>query len=352
MLSINPAPPPAPKSDPRDRADADQHISIVVPCFEEEDVLPELLVRLRKLADDLEADAWCRCEVVLVDDGSRDRTWPLIVAAHAADARLRGVRLSRNFGQQAALTCGYAAARGDAVVCLDADLQDPPEVIAEMVRGWREGADVVYGIRDARDGETWFKLATAKCFYWVIRACGARSIRDDCGDFRLLSRRALKALLQMPEQHRFLREMVGWIGFEVAEVHYHRQSRAAGETKYPLRKMLRLASDAILSSSRLPLRLPHLLAALAMLGGIAGFAAMLVFPAGQSHQVGFLAGLILFCGAAQLVTIGLLGEYLGRVFSQVQQRPLFIVQEVTDATCEIGEYHEPVPARYADCCSH
>ena len=221
MLSIDPAPPRSPKSDTSDRDGSDQLISIVVPCFEEEAVLPELLVRLRKMADDLEAEAWCRCELVLVDDGSRDRTWPLIVAAHAADARLRGVRLSRNFGQQAALTCGYAVARGDAVVCLDADLQDPPEAIAEMVQRWREGSDVVYGIRDARDGETWFKLLTAKCF----------------------------------------------------------------------------------------------------------------------------------CGASQLVSIGLLGEYLGRTFSQVQQRPLFIVQEATDATSEIDEHQEPALSRYEDCCA-
>jgi dolichol-phosphate mannosyltransferase len=303
-------------------------ISLVVPCFNEEAVLPELLQRLQRLTDALEEEAWCRCEMVLVDDGSRDRTWPLVVEASASDSRIRGSRLSRNFGHQAALTCGYSIAAGDAIVCLDADLQDPPEVVREMVQRWREGADVVYGVRRSRDGETWFKLATAKCFYRIIRAGGAGMVKEDCGDFRLLSRRALDALLKMPERHRFLRGMVGWIGFEVAEVRYHRQSRAAGETKYPLRKMLRFAGDAILSFSRLPLCLPYVLAFVTLIVGMTAGVVLTVAPVAVS-QTALLTAVILFCGAAQLVSLGLLGEYLGRIFEQVQHRPLYVVQEVT-----------------------
>lgn len=305
-------------------------ISLVVPCFNEEAVLPELLQRLQKLADTLEEEAWCRCEMVLVDDGSRDRTWPVLVEASELDRRIRGVRLSRNFGHQAALTCGYSVAQGDAIVCLDADLQDPPEVVREMAERWREGADVVYGVRRSRDGETWFKLATAKCFYRIIRACGAIMVKEDCGDFRLLSRRALDALLQMPERHRFLRGMVGWIGFEVAEVPYHRHSRAGGETKYPLRKMLGFASDAIISFSRLPLCLPYVLAMLTMLLGLFAGIISVMAPEAASRTT-LLVGVVVFSGAAQLISLGVLGEYLGRVFEQVQHRPLYVIQDDTSS---------------------
>jgi glycosyltransferase involved in cell wall biosynthesis len=184
-------------------------ISIVIPCYNEAEVFPHLQKALAMLADSIGQDY--DVEIILVDDGSRDATWKKICAFSAADSRVRGVALSRNFGHQAALTCGYDRATGDAVVCMDADLQDPPEVVLEMIRHWREGADVVYGVRARREGETTFKLWTAKLFYRLIRAMGAEYVREDAGDFRLLSRRSVEALKKMREEHRFIRGMVGWI---------------------------------------------------------------------------------------------------------------------------------------------
>src|SRR5262249_48083994 len=192
--------------------------------------------------------------------GSRDTTWKRICAFSAVDSRVCGVALSRNFGHQAALTCGYDMATGDAVVCMDADLQDPPDVVLEMIRRWREGADVVYGVRMRREGETACKRWTAKLFYRLIRAMGAKYVREDAGDFRLLSRRSLEALQKMREEHRFIRGMVGWIGFRVAEVSYERKARVAGTTKYPCRKMLLFALNAIVSFSAFPLRLAYVMA--------------------------------------------------------------------------------------------
>ncbi len=308
-------------------------ISIVVPCFNEEAVLPALAERLAELSQRLDAELGCDVEIVLVDDGSRDGTWGQIRSLAAERQDVRGVRLSRNFGQQAAMTCGYATATGDAVICLDADLQDPPELALELVRRRREGADVVYAVRRSRAGETVFKRATAALFYRWIRRLGAVHVRADAGDFRLLSRRAVDALLTLGEANRFLRGMVGWRGFPAEEILYDRQSRAAGRTKWPLRKMLRLAADAVVGYSQMPLRLAYHFAvglSLLFLGYLVWRVAAYVWfdgPLAADPAVLLLA--VVSFGAANLLAQAIQGEYLGRLHQECLHRPLYVVQERT-----------------------
>ena len=302
-------------------------ISIVVPCYNEVAVFPYLQKELSALADRIVQDY--DVEIILVDDGSYDATWEKICAFSAVDSRVRGVALSRNFGHQAALTCGYDLATGDAVVCLDADLQDPPEVVLEMLRRWREGADVVYGVRTSREGETAFKLWTAKLFYRLLRAMGAKYVREDAGDFRLLSRRSLEALQKMREEHRFIRGMVGWIGFRVVEVTYERKARVAGTTKYPFRKMLLFALNAIVSFSAFPLRLAYVMA----FGLSAILMSYLVYTFYRHvfYRVDLVPGWtslilsIMAFGAMNLFCLGIIGEYVGRIYEQSKQRPLYLI---------------------------
>jgi polyisoprenyl-phosphate glycosyltransferase len=308
-------------------------VSVVVPCFDEAAALPALIGALETLGRRLEAEMACGLEIVLVDDGSRDGTWGRIETLAAERDDVRGVRLSRNFGQQAAMTCGYATATGDAVVCLDADLQDPPELIVEMVRRWRAGADVVFAVRRSRSGETWFKRATAAGFYRVIRAMGAAHVRADTGDFRLLSRRAVDALLTLGESSRFLRGMVGWLGFHTEELVYDRAARVAGATKWPVRKMARLAADAIVGYTQSPLRLAYYLAcglSVVFLGYL-GWRAVAHFVAAAPLAVdpGVLLLAVIAFGAANLLAQAVQGEYLGRLHQQCLRRPLYIVQERT-----------------------
>ena len=306
-------------------------ISIVVPCYNEAEVFPYLQKALAMLADCIGQDY--DVEIILVDDGSRDATWKKICAFSALDSRVRGLSLSRNFGHQAALTCGYDLATGDAVVCMDADLQDPPEVVLEMIGRWREGADVVYGVRANRDGETVFKLWTAKLFYRLIRAMGARYVREDAGDFRLLSRRSLEALKKMREEHRFIRGMVGWIGFRVAEVSYERKARIAGITKYPFRKMLLFALNAIVSFSSFPLRLAYVMAfglsALLMSYLVYTFCMHVFYHAELVPGWTSLILSIMAFGTINLFCLGIIGEYVGRLYEQSKQRPLYLIGEDT-----------------------
>ncbi|MCX5661632.1 MAG: glycosyltransferase [Planctomycetota bacterium] len=307
-------------------------VSLVVPCYNEEPAIPHLRRELTALADALVNQHGCECEILLVDDGSRDRTWEHIRAFTADDARVRGARLSRNFGHQAALTCGYDLASGDVIICLDADLQDPPNVVPEMIAKWRAGADVVYAIRKARQGETAFKLFTASLFYKLIRKLSAADIRENSGDFRLMSRRSLDALNRLRERQRFIRGMVGWVGYRTDEVHYERLERVAGVTKYPFRKMLLLAADAIVSFSRFPLKLAYWCAF--SLSGL--FLAYLLvslvrYFAFNTQMVpgwpSLIATIIAF-GAANLLCVGLLGEYVGRIYEEIKQRPIYLLQEV------------------------
>jgi dolichol-phosphate mannosyltransferase len=274
------------------------------------------------------------CEVVLVDDGSRDRSWEKMLALAGRDPRFALVRLSRNFGHQIAITAGLDHARGEAVVVMDADLQDPPEVVLEMLARWRAGADVVYGRRSARGGETWFKKTSAAAFYRLIGSLAQVEIPADTGDFRLMSRRAVTALQRLGERNRFVRGMVAWLGFKQEEVVYQRDARAAGETKYPLAKMIRFATDGLLSFSYAPLRLATWIGFTA-----AGLSLCYVLYAVLAWAFGWgvvrgwtsLVVAVLFVGGVQLLSLGIIGEYIGRIYDEVKGRPLYFTQEVREA---------------------
>lgn len=300
-------------------------VSFVVPCFNEEEVIGETHRRLAAVAD---AARDYRFEFLFVNDGSRDRTLELLRELTAIDARVRVLAFSRNFGHQLALTAGIDEARGDAVVLLDADLQDPPEVVPQMLAAWQQGWQVVYGVRATREGERRFKLVTAHLFYRLLNFLSDTPIPLDAGDFRLLDRVVVDALKTMPERDRFMRGMVSWVGFRQLALPYQRAARFAGETKYPLRKMLRFAGDGIISFSVRPLRLAMnvglLCALLACVGIVWAFAMRL---ATHNWVPGWTATImvILFLGGVQLVCIGILGEYLGRIYMQVKGRPLYVV---------------------------
>jgi glycosyltransferase involved in cell wall biosynthesis len=304
-------------------------VSVVVPCFNERDAFPHLREALLALHDDLWPDY--DLEAVLVDDGSRDDTWDQVRRFAEAATWVRGAALSRNFGHQAALTCGLGLAAGDAVVSLDADLQDPPGVIREMLAAWRDGAEVVYAVRRSRRGESRFKRWTAAAFYRVAKRLGAEGLRADAGDFRLMGRQSLDAVLAMPEQHRFIRGMVGWVGFRTAEVAYDRAPRVAGGTKYSLRKMVALAADAVVSSSTLPLRFPYYFALASSALALAVVASLIAWhhASGEPLSSGWaalMAAVVTF-GCLTLCSLGVMGEYLGRIYEQVRGRPLYLVRE-------------------------
>ena len=304
-------------------------ISIVVPCYNEAPVLRETHRRLTELADRV-ADV--RFEFIYVDDGSRDDTAAALHELSQADVRVRGIRLSRNFGHQIATTAGIENAKGDAIVVIDADLQDPPEIIDEMIVRWREGYDVAYGQRIERAGETRLKLWTARTFYRWMNRLSRVQLPLDTGDFRLMDRAVAQALLQMPERDRFLRGMVSWVGFRQIAVRYRRDARYAGESKYPLLKMLRFAGDAIFSFSFTPLRLAvwtgFFVIFLALLGIV--YAVVVRFFMDPSAWVRGWASLfvaILFMGGVQLISLGIIGEYVGRIYGEVKRRPLYFVRE-------------------------
>ena len=305
-------------------------LSVVVPCYNEEAVIAETHRRLVAALEGLGGGAGF--EIVYVDDGSRDETARVLRGLQHGDPRVRVVLLSRNFGHQVATTAGLEHASGAAVVVIDADLQDPPEVIREMWERWREGAHVAYGVRTNRAGETRFKLWTAKLFYRLMNRLSGVEIPLDAGDFRLMDRRVVDALLAMPERDRFLRGMVSWVGFRQVPVPYRRAARYAGASKYPLLKMLRFATDGVLSFSFTPLRLATWIgfAALgvAFLGIVYAVALRLFFD--PSHWVPGWASIfvaVLFMGGAQLVSLGIIGEYIGRIYGESKQRPLYFVRE-------------------------
>ena len=270
-----------------------------------------------------------RFELILVNDGSADRTPELLDRIASADPRVRVVHLSRNFGHQAALTAGLEHAVGNAVAMIDADLQDPPELIPSMVDHWQQGADVVYAVRREREGESAFKLATASWFYKLFNMLTQVDLEPNSGDFRLLDRRALDALLSMTERSRFLRGMTVWVGFRQTAISYERDARHAGETKYTLRKMLRFSLDAIASFSHLPLQLATYVGLLS--AGLAFIAIPVVIGLriAGSYLPGFgsITIAILLLGGIQLIALGVIGEYVGRIYDEVKHRPLYIVRE-------------------------
>jgi glycosyltransferase involved in cell wall biosynthesis len=270
-------------------------------------------------------------EIVYVDDGSTDSTPAVLRELQASDTRVRVVRFSRNFGHQVAITAGLEHASGDAVVIIDADLQDPPEVITEFLAKWLDGYDVVYGVRTERDGESAFKQVSAKIFYRFFSHMSETRMPLDTGDFRLLDRRVVDALISMPERDRFVRGMVSWLGFSQVAVPYHRASRVAGTTKFSLFKMVRFALDGIFSFSILPLRLATWTGFAASAVAIAGIVAVLLERFFQVPGLvkGWSSAVIgeLFIGGVQLVCLGIIGEYVGRIYGESKRRPLYIVRE-------------------------
>jgi dolichol-phosphate mannosyltransferase len=302
-------------------------LSVVIPCMNEEEVLRETNRRLVAVLEGISLNF----EIVYVDDGSTDSTPELLSEMQAHDSRIRVVRFSRNFGHQIAITAGLEHASGDAVAIIDADLQDPPEVLLDFVAKWLDGYDVVYGVRTERDGETAFKLWTAKLFYRFISHLSDTRIPLDTGDFRLMDRRVVDALLSMPERDRFVRGMVSWLGFSQTAVEYRRAPRQAGVTKFSLFKMIRFALDGIFSFSTLPLRLATWTGFAA--SGLAIFGIMVVLLERFFGVVGLVKGWSsamiaeLFIGGVQLICMGLIGEYVGRIYGESKRRPLYIVRE-------------------------
>ena len=305
-------------------------LSVIIPCFNEELVIRETHRRLVTVLDRL---AGVEYELIYVDDGSRDQTPQILAELQSLDRRARVIRLSRNFGHQIAVTAGLESASGEAVVIIDADLQDPPEVINEMLERWREGFHVVYGVRTERSGETRFKLWTAKTFYRLINHLSETQIPLDTGDFRLMDRKVTDALLSMPERDRFLRGMVSWVGFRQTPVYYRREPRVAGHSKYPLMKMVRFATDGILSFSIMPLKLAIWTGFAAIWLAFAGIVMAVLVRLYRLYDINLGRGwasifiAVLFMGGIQLLTLGIIGEYLGRIYTEVKRRPLYVVAE-------------------------
>ncbi len=298
--------------------------SIVAPAFNEEETLPEFYRQVRAVMDEV-GEPW---ELILVNDGSTDGTSEVAERLHKEDPRVRVIEFARNFGHQIAITAGMDHAQGDAVITIDCDLQDPPEVISDLVARWREGYQVVYGVRAEREGETWFKLFTARLFYRLIGALTDVQIPMEAGDFRLLDRQVVEDLRRMRERRRFIRGMTSWVGYRQIGVPYVRHPRFAGETKYPFRKMFRLALDAITGFSDLPLKLAWLIGfSLLVLGVLLGSVLLILRFSGTAPLAGqgLMLTVALLLGGVQLVFVGILGEYLARIYDEVRGRPLYTV---------------------------
>ncbi|WP_417720079.1 glycosyltransferase family 2 protein [Salipiger sp.] len=314
------------------------YLSVVVPCFNEEASIPALVSRL-----DAAIAPWReQAQIILVDDGSSDGTWAAIEEARALCPQLVGLRLSANRGHQVALTAGLQAARGERIFMLDADLQDPPELLPDMMYMMDRGHDVVYGRRAERQGETMFKKLTAHVFYRALNWMSDVPIPKDTGDFRLVNRRALDAVLAMPEKSRFVRGMFAWVGFSQVGLEYNRAARAQGETKYPLRAMLRLALDAMTGFSTRPLRLATRLSFASL--GISALMAVYVFRSLILYQTApgwaSVTLAVSFFSGVQLLTLGILGEYIGRLYMESKQRPLYFVSEETHVGSPVKLHHQ------------
>jgi dolichol-phosphate mannosyltransferase len=301
-------------------------VSFVIPVLDELDVIPELHRRVAAVMDGLGVP----CEAIIVDDGSTDGTAEAIKQVHAADPRFTLVRLSRNFGHQAAITAGLDHAVGEAVIIMDGDLQDPPEVAAEMVRKWREGFHVVFAVRDERAGESRFKLTTARLFYRTLGRMSEVPIPPDAGDFRLVDRTVLDAIGDMREHRRYLRGMFAWVGYDQVGVHYVRDARTTGRTKFPLRRMLTFASDGIISFSVAPLRLAlNVGFASSIVSVMLGISAIVVKVSGLFVVPGWASIVVAlgFLTGVQLTVLGVMGEYIARIYDEVKRRPLYLVRE-------------------------
>jgi polyisoprenyl-phosphate glycosyltransferase len=305
-------------------------ISVVIPFYNEEGNVAELLRRATPILERATLERGDDYEILAVNDGSRDGTLAALRAAQASQPRLVIVDLSRNFGHQIAATAGLEAARGDAIVLMDGDLQDPPELVEAFLAKWREGYDVVYATRRHRKGESGFKLLTARLFYRVIRRMTNVSIPVDTGDFRLMSRRVVDALGHARERHRFLRGLVSWVGFRQTGIEYDRDARFSGATKYPVSKMVRFAFDGITSFSEIPLRFATYVGFVVSAFAFVYTAVVLVLKFIGRNEPGYTSMMvaILFLGGVQLIGIGILGEYVGRIYDQVKGRPLYLVSSL------------------------
>ncbi|MGX1236983.1 glycosyltransferase involved in cell wall biosynthesis [Bradyrhizobium japonicum] len=303
-------------------------LSIVVPCYNEQDGIPELIKRCRQSASESFGDSY---EIVLVDDGSSDRTWHVISEQTQQNGRIVGIKLSRNFGHQVALTAGLSAVNGELVLVIDADLQDPPELLPEMMKVMKQtSADVVYGQRKKRSGESWFKKKSASVFYRLLKRATDITIPIDAGDFRLMTRRVADLVAQMPERDRFIRGMVASVGFKQVPIFYDRQARFAGTTKYPLSKMLRFAIDAFLGYSMVLLRVSSISAVLLLVAilAVSGYSLyswlyLEVVPGWTSLMISLLV-----VSFFQLASLSIISEYVGRIYLSTKERPLFIIDQV------------------------
>lgn len=304
-----------------------QLISVIVPCYNEEEVFGATHEKLSEILQSL--DAKYEYELIYVNDGSKDKTLQLLKAMAQQDTHVKVLSFSRNFGHQVAITAGLDNCSGDAAVVIDADLQDPPKVILEFVKKWEEGHDVVYGKRRQRDGESHFKLITAKYFYRIINRLSNVEIPVDTGDFRLMDRKALNQFLKMRETYRFVRGMVAWIGFNQTFVEYDREIRFAGATKYPIKKMLNLASDAILAFSNVPLKIATFIGFMTSIAAFIGILYALYSRFFGTYQAGWttLMLAVLMIGGIILIVLGIIGSYIGRIYNEVKGRPLYIIQE-------------------------
>jgi dolichol-phosphate mannosyltransferase len=301
-------------------------ITIIAPIFNELENIPELYHRMREVMSSV-GETW---ELILVDDGSRDGSTDMIRKLAETDDHVRPVIFARNFGHQIAVTAGLDYSRGDAVIIIDADLQDPPEVILDLIAKWREGYEVVYAVRKEREGETWFKKTTASLFYRIIYKITDVKIPLDTGDFRLLDRKVVNIMSKMRERHRFLRGMASWVGFKQIGVEYKRAARFAGVTKYPFNKMLKLALNAVTSFSYVPLQIASYIGFIAAALSIISIPVVIVLRlVGTTQLTGQATTLImvLFLGGVQLISLGIIGEYIGRIYDEVKGRPIYVVAQ-------------------------
>ncbi len=304
-----------------------KHIEIILPVYNEEESLPNVFERLKKLSKANSNYSW---SFLFVNDGSSDKSIFLIKDICQKEEIFRYISFSRNFGHQAAVSAGVASANGDYIGIIDADLQDPPELFVEMARELDSGINLVYGTRKKRAGETWFKLFTAKMFYILLDKLSGVNIPRDTGDFRLFDKKVQNAFLKMPEYHRFIRGMIAWVGFKSKPLHYDRVERFAGETKYPLWKMLKFALDGIFSFSNSPLKIANYIGTFTIFLGILGLIYIVclrlffdIYITGTSTVLFF----VLFIGGTQLLCIGIIGEYVGRIYEESKRRPLYIIED-------------------------